>query len=118
VGGARKPTLITTNFWRNLISIWQNCLFPIISMRLTDAACQAGKHVSDQKPMALTVAECDQMIEAARRHNVLLKVFENFVFYPTFVRAKVLIDAGEIGVPQMIRLHMNTGTRDSAWDAH
>jgi len=33
---------------------------------MTVAACQAGKHVSVQKPMALTASETDQMIEAAR----------------------------------------------------
>ena len=60
------------------------------------AACNAKKHVSVQKPMALTVAECDEMIKAAKDNGVKLKVFENFIFYPTIVKAKKLIDAGEI----------------------
>jgi predicted dehydrogenase len=42
-------------------------------------------------------------------------VYENFVFYPPHVRAKQMIEAGEIGEPQMIRMHVNTGTRDTAW---
>lgn len=83
---------------------------------MTVDACRAGKHVSVQKPMALTLAECDRMIEAAEKHDVILRVFENFVFYPPCVRAKQMIEAGEIGEPRMIRLHMNTGTRDTAWD--
>ena len=83
---------------------------------MTIAACRAGKHVSVQKPMALSVAEADGMIAAAGQHGVLLRVYENFVFYPPFVRAKEMIDAGEIGELQMIRVHLNTGTRDSAWD--
>ena len=82
---------------------------------MTVAACRAGKHVSVQKPMALTVAEADRMIEAAERNRVVLRVYENFVFYPPHVRAKQMIDAGEIGEPQMIRLHVNTGTRDASW---
>jgi predicted dehydrogenase len=82
---------------------------------MTVAACQAGKHVSVQKPMALSVAQCDQMIDAARSNGVVLRVYENFVFYPPCVRAKAMIDAGEVGEPQMIRLHMNTGSRDTAW---
>lgn len=79
------------------------------------AACAAGKHVSVQKPMALSVAEADRMIDASQRAGVVLRVYENFVFYPPHVLAKDMIDAGEIGEPQMIRMHVGTGTRDSGW---
>jgi predicted dehydrogenase len=82
---------------------------------MTVAACEAGKHVSVQKPMALTVREADQMIEAAEQAGVVLRVYENFVFYPPNVRAKQMVEAGEIGEPQMIRMHVNTGTRDASW---
>ncbi len=83
---------------------------------MTVAACRAGKHVSVQKPMALSVAEADQMIAAARQAGVRLRVYENFVFYPPFVRAREILDSGELGEPQMIRLHFSTGTRDTAWE--
>ncbi len=82
---------------------------------MTVAACQAGKHVSVQKPMALTITEADQMMAAAERAGVVLRVYENFVFYPPYARAKEMIEAGEIGEPQMIRLHVNTGTRGDSW---
>lgn len=82
---------------------------------MTVAACRAGKHVSVQKPMALTAAEADQMIAAAREAGVVLRVYENFVFYPPHVRAKAMIDAGEIGEPQMIRLHVSTGKSKTGW---
>ena len=82
---------------------------------MTVAACQAGKHVSVQKPMARTVTEADQMIEAAERAGVTLRIYENFVFYPPHARAKEMIEGGEIGEPCMIRIHLNTGTRDTAW---
>jgi predicted dehydrogenase len=82
---------------------------------MTVAACEAGKHVSVQKPMALTVAEADRMIAAAESAGVVLRVYENFVFYEPHVRAKQMIEAGEIGEPQMIRLHVNTGTADTGW---
>jgi len=77
---------------------------------MTIAACQAGKHVSVQKPMAISVAEADQMIRAANKAGVVLRVYENFVYYPPAVRAKEMIAAGEIGEPQMIRMHINTGS--------
>ena len=82
---------------------------------MTVAACRAGKHVSVQKPMALTVAEADRMIAAAREAKVVLRVYENFVFYPPHVLAKQMLDAGEIGEPQMIRLHVGTGKSKTAW---
>src|SRR5512133_732475 len=77
---------------------------------MTVAACQAGKHVSVQKPMALNSAEADQMIRAAQQAGVKLRIYENFVFYAPAVRARELIQAGEIGEPRMIRLHVSTGT--------
>lgn len=73
------------------------------------AACEAKKHVSVQKPMAMNLVECDAMIAAARKNGVKLKVFENFVFYPPYQLAKKMLDAGEIGEPVSIRYKMNTG---------
>lgn len=70
-------------------------------------ACEAGKHVSVQKPMAMNLAECDAMIAAADKNNVKLKVFENFVFYPPYQFAKTLLDRGEIGEPVSVRYKMN-----------
>jgi predicted dehydrogenase len=82
---------------------------------MTVAACQAGKHVSVQKPMALSVSEADRMIGAAERAGIVLRVYENFVFYPPHVLAKQMMEAGEIGEPQMIRLHVSTGKSDTEW---
>ncbi len=50
-------------------------------------AAAAGKHISLQKPMALSVNEADEMIAAAQQAGVIFKVFENFIFYPP-VRAR------------------------------
>ncbi len=76
---------------------------------LVVAAAQAGKHVSVQKPMSISVREADEMIEATRRAGVKFKVFENFVFYPPYRKAKELIEAGEIGEPLSIRFKLGTG---------
>ena len=75
--------------------------------QMTIQACNAKKHVSVQKPMALNLVECDQMIEAAKKNGVKLKVYENFVFYPPYQIAKKLLDNGEIGEPQAMRYKMN-----------
>lgn len=83
---------------------------------MTVQACQAGKHVSVQKPMALTAAEADQMIRAADKAGVRLRIYETFVHYAPAIRARELIDAGEIGGVRAVRLHVSTGTGDTAWN--
>lgn len=83
--------------------------------KMTVQACEAGKHVSVQKPMALSLEECDIMIEAAKKAGVKLKVYENFVFYPPYVKAKELIEKGEIGEPLTIRIKMNAGNNKHGW---
>jgi predicted dehydrogenase len=83
---------------------------------MTVEACQAGKHVSVQKPMALSTSEADKMIAAAEQAGVMLRVYENFVYYAPAVRAKEMIEAGEIGEIRALRLHISTGTADSGWD--
>lgn len=82
---------------------------------MTIAACQAGKHVSVQKPMALNTSEAQAMIDAAEKAGVVLRVFENFVHFPAHVLAKKMLDAGEIGEPQMLRIHVNTGKSKTSW---
>jgi predicted dehydrogenase len=82
---------------------------------MTVQACQAGKHVSVQKPMALSAAEADEMIVAADKAGVLLRVYETFVFYAPAMRAQQMIAAGEIGEVRAVRLHVSTGTGDTAW---
>lgn len=78
-------------------------------------AAAAGKHISLQKPMALSVAQADEMIAAAKKAGVIFKVFENFIFYPPVVRAKALIEAGEIGEPLSIRIKSNAASSPTAW---
>lgn len=83
---------------------------------MTVLAAQAGKHISVQKPMALSAAEADEMIFSANRAGVLLRVYENFVHYAPAKKAKEMLDAGEIGAPIMLRMHINTGTSPHGWD--
>ena len=75
----------------------------------------AGKHVSVQKPMALSLAQADEMIAAAETAQKTLRVYENFIFYPPVVHAASLIEAGEIGDPLTIRIKSNAGFSPTAW---
>ena len=60
-------------------------------------ALNASKHVMVEKPMAMTVEECEAMIEAAEKNNVQLMVGHTQHFFPANIAAKDLIDQGEIG---------------------
>ena len=61
------------------------------------AAAEAGKHVLCEKPMALNVAQCNEMIAACQKNDVKLGVAYYRRFYPAVIRAKQLIRSGEIG---------------------
>ena len=60
---------------------------------------QSGRHVLVEKPMALTLGDCDAMIQAARAHGVLLGVISQRRFYEPVRRMREAIDAGRIGRP-------------------
>ena len=66
-------------------------------------AAAAGKHVLVEKPMAPTVAQCDQMIEACQAAGVKLAVVKTERYRDLTMRAKQLIDADRIGPIWMLR---------------
>jgi len=63
----------------------------------TIAAAQAGKHVLVEKPMAMSTAECDEMIAACHQQKVKLGVAFYRPFYTVIHRMRELVEAGEIG---------------------
>jgi predicted dehydrogenase len=63
------------------------------------AAAEAGKHVLCEKPMAMSAAECDRMIEACAASGVRLGVAYYRHFYPAVERIKAVIASGETGRP-------------------
>lgn len=67
------------------------------------AAAEAGKHVFVEKPMALTLAECDAMIAAAEAAGVALQIGFMRRFDPDFRAAAERIAGGEIGRPMLIK---------------
>jgi len=79
---------------------------------------EAGKHVLCEKPMAITVRDCDEMISAAKKAGVLLTVGFNYRFQAPFQRMKNLLEKQVIGrVVQafVLRLHPNPYPLDVSW---
>ena len=79
-------------------------------------AVEAGKAVSLQKPMCLSMDEADRLVEVAAASKRPFKVFENFIFYPPVLKARELVDADAIGTPLSIRIKSNPGKSATAWD--
>ena len=67
------------------------------------AAAEAGKHVVCEKPLARTLAEADEMIDACQRAGVLLMYAEELCFAPKYVRAKQLADEGALGTVYLVK---------------
>jgi myo-inositol 2-dehydrogenase/D-chiro-inositol 1-dehydrogenase/scyllo-inositol 2-dehydrogenase (NAD+) len=72
-------------------------------LALTEQAADHRKHVFCEKPMALNLEECDQMMAAVNRNHVILQVGFMRRFDPEFIAAFERIEAGEIGVPMMVK---------------
>ena len=60
-------------------------------------AANKGKHVIVEKPMCVSVAEADAMIDAANANNVMLSVFHNRRWDGDFMTLRSLIEEGMIG---------------------
>jgi phthalate 4,5-cis-dihydrodiol dehydrogenase len=68
----------------------------------TRLAAAHGKHVLLEKPMALTLAECDAMIEQCRQAGVRLIVGHCHSFDAPYLRAREIIQGGSVGAVRMI----------------
>jgi myo-inositol 2-dehydrogenase/D-chiro-inositol 1-dehydrogenase/scyllo-inositol 2-dehydrogenase (NAD+) len=66
-------------------------------------AARHGKHVLCEKPMALTLAECDEMIAACEQASVTLQIGFMRRFDPEFEAGWARVEAGEIGRPTLIK---------------
>ena len=82
----------------------------------TVTAANAGKHVLVEVPFAVTVDECDRMIEATEKAGVNLMYAQTHRYYPFSIKIKSLIDQGEIGDVVWITF-TRTGSGDPSSDA-
>lgn len=73
--------------------------FHVAHVRL---AAAHGKHILVEKPMALTLADCEAMIAAAREGGVHLTVGHSHSYDLPYLHAAALIRSGRFGAPRMI----------------
>jgi len=81
----------------------------------TKQALKAGKHVVVEKPMAVSVAEADSMIAAAKAAKKFLFVHQNYRFFKDFTVLDDIVKSGIIGKLFHVRYYSNGFARRNDW---
>ena len=88
---------------------------------LAKASLLAGKHTLIEKPMASSSAECEELIEIAKRNGLVLMVGHTFLYSAPVRKITEIVQAGDIGEIRYInsrRLNLGLFQKDInvAWD--
>jgi glucose-fructose oxidoreductase len=78
----------------------------------TIRAARAGVHVLCEKPLAVTVEECEQMIAACRKHGVKLMTAYRLHFEEINLKGVDLVRRGRIGEPRFFNSSFSMTVRD------
>ncbi|HVJ01122.1 MAG TPA: Gfo/Idh/MocA family oxidoreductase [Sphingomonas sp.] len=78
-------------------------------------ASQAGKHVLCEKPMAISSAECEAMIAAAKKANRKLMIGYRSRFEPYNMHAIELVRSGFVGRPTLITAEHGFYAQPNQW---
>lgn len=79
------------------------------------AALQAGKHVLCEKPLGLTIAECDDIIAAADEAGKVLQVGHEMRHQALYQRMKSIVDDDSIGAAQIMWCREYRGPMRPGW---
>ena len=77
----------------------------------TVAAAEHGVHVLCEKPMALDLAEADQMVEACDKAGVKLAINHQATVRPSLKRMRSMIENGDIGEIILVRGNNKSGRK-------
>ena len=73
------------------------CVANAFHCDMTVEALRAGKHVLCEKPMAITLEQCEKMVQTARETGKFLMIGHNQRLARAHAKARELVQAGEIG---------------------
>lgn len=85
------------------VDIVDVCLPTPMHKEFVVKAARAGKHVFCEKPLALTIADGEEMIEECEKAGVKFMVGHVLRYFHEYVAIKNQIDAGAIGRPAVVR---------------
>jgi predicted dehydrogenase len=74
---------------------------------MTVNACEAGKDVYVEKPMANTIAECNLMLKAGKKYNRIIQVGQQQRSSPIFTKAMELMKDNKIGKLRKVNIWAN-----------
>ncbi len=74
----------------------------------------AGRHVVCEKPFAITTEECDEMIAAAKKADVMISTFHNRHWDGSVMKALEVVRSGTIG--DIVRIECHSGGRNQPRD--
>lgn len=87
------------------------CTPPQFHAEIAMAALKAGKHVFIEKPLALSLADCDAVIAVANANRVKTTVGFNLRGHRLMRQAQAWIAGGDLGTVQAARLVLTSGFR-------
>lgn len=73
------------------------CVANAYHAEITIKALNHSKHVLCEKPMAITLKDCEDMLKAANKNGKRLMIGHNQRFAPAHKRAKEILDSGKMG---------------------
>lgn len=80
------------------------------------AAMQAGAHVFVEKPLAMTVADAQRVVDTAHHTGRKLVVGYILRHHPSWMR--LIDEARALGGPYVFRLNLNQQSTGAAWEVH
>lgn len=83
--------------------------------KLAIQCLRAGRHVVTEKPFAITTAECDAMIAAARKSGCMLSTYHNRHWDGCILNAVKLVRSGAIGEVFRVEAHMGGYGQPRDW---
>ena len=109
-GIARVYTDLGDLLERERIDLVDVCTPPRTHAGVAIQALERGCHVLIEKPMAVSVEECDRIIHESRERDLKVCVAHSDLFYPPFMRARKLVAEGAIGAFMGMRIFLSTPT--------
>jgi len=97
------------------ISVIDLCLPHHLHAPYALQAIASGRHVLLEKPMAMTVAECDRILAAANGAGVSVGVSHNQLFYEPHRKLAGMLADGQLGALRAIRARLAIGGKYGAW---